>query len=222
MIYLRKDLSSLLVKSMKQNPNVLIFSHAVGMINLEDEMKGLTEELISLSLDLEKNKKTSVIKSNTGGYQSDLLESSHSIIKETKEIFAKAITQFAETIYIKKPFTINFDDPWLNVNRENHFNKTHTHAGSDLSVTYYCEVPTNSGGIVFENPVLHQRTTMIWYEKHDMWNSEFIQFAPKKYDLIIFPSYLPHFVEPNKSNQPRISLACNVQIRNDKDRRIIK
>ena len=148
---------------MKQNPNVLIFSHAVGMINLEDEMKELTEELISLSLDLEKNKKTAVIKSNTGGYQSDLLGSSYNIIKEIKNIFAKAITQFAETIYVKKPFTIYFDDPWLNINRENHYNKTHTHAGSDLSLSYYCEVPTNSGGIVFENPVLHQRTTMIWY-----------------------------------------------------------
>ena len=131
----------------------------------------------------------------------------------------KTLKQFYK---YKKPFTINFDDPWLNVNRENHFNKTHTHAGSDLSITYYCEVPTNSGRIVFENPVLHQRTTMIWYEKHDMWNSELIQLAPRKYDLIIFPSYLPHFVEPNKSNQPRISLACNVQIRNDKDRRVIK
>ena len=207
---------------MKQNPNVFFFSHAVGFFNLEDEMKELTEELIGLSLNLEKNKKTSVIKSNTGGYQSDFLESSNSIIKETKNIIAKAITQFAETIYVKKPFTINFDDPWLNVNRENHFNKTHTHAGSDLSITYYCEVPTNSGKIVFENPVLHQRTTMIWYEKHAMWNSEFIQLAPKKYDLIIFPSYLPHFVERNKSNKPRISLACNAQIRNDKDRRVIK
>ena len=130
---------------MKQNPNVFFFSHAVGIFNLEDEMKELTEELIGLSLDLEKNKKTSVIKSNTGGYQSDFLESSNSIIKETKYIIAKAITQFAETIYVKKPFTINFDDPWLNVNRENHSNKTHTHAGSDLSITYYCEVPTNSG-----------------------------------------------------------------------------
>ena len=58
---LRKDLGSFLVKSMKQNPNVLIFSHAVGMISLEDEMKELTKELISLSLNLEKNKKTAPI-----------------------------------------------------------------------------------------------------------------------------------------------------------------
>lgn len=207
---------------MKQNPNIFLFSHAVGTFNLEDEMKGLTEELIGLSLDLEKNKKTGVIKSNIGGYQTDLLKNSNRIIKETQVVFSKAITQFAETIYVKKPYTVLFDDPWLNVNRESHANKIHTHPRSDLSLTYYCEVPEDSGRIIFENPVLHQRTTMIWYEKHGMWNSEYIQFAPKKYDLIIFPSYLPHFVEPNKSNQPRISLACNVQIRNDKDRRVIK
>ena len=207
---------------MKQNPNIFLFSHAVGTFNLEDEMKGLTEELIGLSLDLEKNKKTGVIKSNIGGYQTDLLKNSNRIIKETQVVFSKAITQFAETIYVRKPFTVSFDEPWLNVNRENHSNKTHTHPRSDLSLTYYCEVPVNSGKIVFENPVLHQRTTSICYEKNDVWNSEYINLAPKKYALIIFPSYLPHFVEPNKSNKPRISLACNAQIRNAYDRRVIK
>ena len=207
---------------MKQSPNMFFFSHAVGMINLEDEMKGLTEELISLSLDLEKNKKTGVIKSNIGGYQTDLLKNSNRIIKETQVVFSKAITQFAETIYVRKPFTVSFDEPWLNVNRENHSNKTHTHPGCDLSLTYYCEVPVNSGKIVFENPVLHQRTTTICYEKKDMWNSEYIHLAPQKYALIIFPSYLPHFVEPNKSNKPRISFACNAKINNAPDRRVIK
>ena len=207
---------------MKQNPNIFLFSHAVGIFNLEDEMKELTEELIGLSLDLEKNKKTGVIKSNIGGYQTDLLKNSNRIIKETQVIFSKAVTQFAETIYVKKPYTVTFDEPWLNVNRENHSNRTHTHPGSDLSLTYYCDVPVNSGKIAFENPVLHQRTTTIDYEKKDVWNSEYITLTPQKYALIIFPSYLPHFVEPNKSNKPRISLACNAQIRNDQDRRIIK
>ena len=88
---------------MKQNPNIFFFSHAVGTFNLEDEMKGLTEELIGLSLDLEKNKKTGVIKSNIGGYQTDLLKNSNRIIKETQVIFSKAITQFA-TFFA---FTVN-------------------------------------------------------------------------------------------------------------------
>tara|TARA_Y100000590_G_scaffold418878_1_gene520102 strand:- start:1063 stop:1686 length:624 start_codon:yes stop_codon:yes gene_type:complete len=207
---------------MKQIPNAFLFSHAVGRFNLEDEMKKLNDELIILSFELEKKASTGVIKSNTGGYQSDLLENSNEIIKKIKNIFFQAVTRFAETIYIKKPFNINFDSPWLNINRENHFNKSHVHPGSDFSLTYYCEVPSNSGSIVFENPVLHQKTTMIWYEKHDMWNSEFVHIKPNKYDLIIFPSYLSHFVELNKSKKPRISLACNVQIRNDKDRRVNK
>ena len=38
---------------MKQNPNVFFFSHTVGIFNLEDEMKGLTEELIGLSFKFE-------------------------------------------------------------------------------------------------------------------------------------------------------------------------
>ena len=206
---------------MKQNQNVFFFSHAVGRFILEDEMNELNKKLINLSLDLEK-KSSGVVKSNIGGYQSDFLQRSNKIIGATKEVFLKALSQFADTIYIKKPYKVFFDDPWLNVNRESHSNKTHTHPGSDLSLTYYCEVPEDSGRIVFENPVLHQRTTSIWYEKHDVWNSEYINLTPKKYDLIIFPSYLPHYVEPNKSNKPRISLACNAQIRNDLDRRINK
>ena len=206
---------------MKQNPNVFFFSHAVGRFSLEDEMKELNKELINLSLDLEK-KNTGVIKSNIGGYQSDFLQKSNRIIGKTKDVIFKAITQFADTIYVKKPYTVLFDDPWLNVNRESNANKIHTHPRSDLSLTYYCEVPTDSGRIVFENPVLHQRTTSIWYEKHDLWNSEHINLSPKKYDLIIFPSYIPHFVEPNKSKKPRISLACNAQIINNQNRRVIK
>ena len=143
-------------------------------------------------------------------------------IVNAKTVIGKAKIIDGDTIYIKKPYNVIFDDPWLNVDRENHSNKTHTHPGSDLSLTYYCEVPANSGSIGFENPVLHQRTTSIWYEKHDVWNSEFIHLTPKKYDLIIFPSYLPHFVEPNKSNTPRISLVCNAQVRNTLDRKTLK
>jgi uncharacterized protein (TIGR02466 family) len=206
---------------MKQNENLFFFSHAVGRFSLEDEMKELNEKLINLSLDLEK-KNSGVVKSNMGGYQSDFLENSNKTIGATKKVILKAFNQFADTIYVKKPYTVIFDDPWLNVNRESHANKIHTHPRSDLSLTYYCEVPADSGRIVFENPVLHQRTTSIWYEKHDVWNSEHINLSPKKYDLIIFPSYIPHFVEPNKSKKPRISLACNAQIINNQNRRVIK
>ena len=39
---------------MKQIQNAFFFSHAVGRFSLEDEMKELNEELINLSLDLEK------------------------------------------------------------------------------------------------------------------------------------------------------------------------
>ena len=76
---------------MKQNPNALFFSHAVGRFSLEDEMKELNEKLINLSLDLEK-KNSGVVKSNMGGYQSDFLESSNKIIGATKKVILKAFS----------------------------------------------------------------------------------------------------------------------------------
>ena len=205
---------------MDQNPNILFFSHAVGYFNLEQEMEIMNKELIELSLRMEKNRKEAVEKSNAGGYQSDFLQDSEFVIRKWKKILVDVVAQFGKSIYLKEPFTIHVDKPWLNVNRKNHHNITHTHGGNDYSVVYYCEVPKNSGRLVFENPVLHQRTTTLWYHKHDMWNSEFIYFTPKKYGLVIFPSYLPHYVEPNKSNKPRISLACNLTITNEKNRRL--
>lgn len=207
---------------MRQNPNILFFSHAVGYFDLEEEMKQMNEELIILASKMEKNRASAVLKSNKGGYQSDFLEESEFVIKRWKKLLLEVVARFGKSIYLQEPFKIHVDKPWLNVNRKNHHNITHTHGGNDYSVVYYVQVPKNSGDLVFENPVLHQRTTTLWYSKHDMWNSEFIKITPKKYNLIIFPAYLPHYVEVNKSSTPRISLACNLTIFNEKDRRIQK
>jgi|TARA_R110000787_G_scaffold51695_2_gene122297 uncharacterized protein (TIGR02466 family) len=207
---------------MKQNENILFFSHAVGYFDLSEEMESMNKELITLAFRMEKNREKAVSKSNQGGYQSDFLLDSEFIVRRWKKILIDVVARFGKSIHLKEPFTIHVDKPWLNVNRKNHHNITHTHGGNDFSVVYYIEVPENSGRLVFENPVLHQRTTTLWYDKHDMWNSEFIYVTPQKHNLIIFPSYLPHFVEPNKSKKPRISLACNLSITNEKNRRLEK
>jgi hypothetical protein len=36
---------------------------------------------------------------------------------------------------------------------------------------------------------------------------------PKKYDLILFPAELLHFVTPNTSNKKRISVAFNLTLK---------
>ena len=44
-------------------------------------------------------------------------------------------------------------------------------------------------------------------------NASLLSYASKQNRAIFFPSWLPHFVKPNKSTANRISIAWNVQVK---------
>ena len=161
--------------------------------NLKKSHKKINASLKRLAYQV--NKFEGVKKSNRSGYQSDFLKDKllEDLIKSTQKYF----TEFAEEIGLLKPWS---------------FNALHTHGGEDFSLVYYIQVPQNSGAIVFETPVLHLRTSELKYNNQPFFNSPEIRYVPKKYDLIIFPSWLAHSVESNKSDEDRISLAWNTKI----------
>jgi uncharacterized protein (TIGR02466 family) len=49
-------------------------------------------------------------------------------------------------------------------------------------------------------------------KKFNSVNSGYWYAEPKEGDLIMFPSWLRHYVEPSKSNEDRISIAFNLEI----------
>ena len=50
-------------------------------------------------------------------------------------------------------------------------------------------------------------------EESNLYNSMGWQIPNENFKLILFPSYLEHFVESNKSDTPRISLSMNTFIK---------
>ena len=100
---------------------------------------------------------------------------------------------------------------WVNVNGKGHSNKKHMHYNSDILVSgvYYVKVPEKSGRIRFydpRNPMVH--ASLDWSYYH---NYEYHYFDPKEGQMIFFPSWLEHDVEPNETNEERISIAFNVR-----------
>lgn len=73
------------------------------------------------------------------------------------------------------------------------------------------KVPKESGGICFLNP-LEQNT----YNYHNFFSDACFQdtctYNCKENDLILFPSYVTHFVFPNLSDQERVSVAFNFDL----------
>jgi uncharacterized protein (TIGR02466 family) len=100
---------------------------------------------------------------------------------------------------------------WANVNPKGGFNRTHIHPNSLWSGVYYVKTLPNCGHLKLEDPrsiALMTRPRMkpgpqpgrLWREVH---------YEPVAGRLIMFPSWLNHCVDPNLSDDIRISVSFN-------------
>jgi uncharacterized protein (TIGR02466 family) len=96
---------------------------------------------------------------------------------------------------------------WVNLHDRGGFNFLHMHEGSLLSGSFYLQVPPGSGALTFRDPragVLHGVI------KGPVPNGHAdIHLSPSMGLLVLFPSWMEHYVEPHESDEPRICIAFN-------------
>ena len=112
-------------------------------------------------------------------------------------------------------------DPWLNINQKGNFNPPHIHPGNDYSGCYYISFPEDSGFIHFLDPRPQHRFSSPnprsenerenWYFSKNKYDSSFFTYPIKEGKVAIFPSWLMHYVDPNKNDNLRISIAFNAK-----------
>lgn len=100
---------------------------------------------------------------------------------------------------------------WLNVNDSRQcINSDHIH-DSVFSGVFYLKSPEGSGKLNIANPGINR----IWKgcvlaSKKNQFTGENIRIEPEEGNIILFPSYIPHSVEPNNHDEERISISFNV------------
>lgn len=111
---------------------------------------------------------------------------------------------------------------WANINRLGDYHNLHNHPHSYLSGTYYVQVPADSerqagsradldsGAISFYDPRGQANMTAI---KGDAQIDPEYRVLPRPGDILLWPSFLHHFVHPNLSVELRISVSFNVMIK---------
>ena len=150
------------------------------------------------------DKDEGVTKSNRGGWQSELLPPNGELEPLSAEIseFCKSINLGINEIVIPQM--------WINVNKKNDWNAIHLHGQYNLSGTYYVKVPKDSGQIVFRDPRPSAISNLFMVNTFD--KGEFRKVKTIEGLLILFPSYLDHFVEPSNADEDRISISFDVVI----------
>ena len=133
------------------------------------------------------------------------------LLKELAQLLYKAVDYYSQTDPLFPQKSKFYGKPeidyWTNINEPNSKNSLHSHNSYHFVGCYYIQ-SQGTGDLVFHNPAnLLQDCDP---------NSPFIShiaFTPKDGDLVIWPSWVPHEVETNFSNQQRINIAFNIKFR---------
>jgi uncharacterized protein (TIGR02466 family) len=100
-----------------------------------------------------------------------------------------------------------FLQSWVNMHDRGGFNFLHMHEGSLLSGSLYLKVPQGSGQFVFRDP---RPGVILGSVKGGVPNGHAdIHLTPSDGLLVLFPSWMEHYVEPHDSAEPRITIAFN-------------
>jgi len=155
-----------------------------------------------------------VVISNVGGYQSTTLTLQDRVPPTLTRLLG-ILTEQCQACAKEFGFgrSLGIANYWININKKNHYNKMHIHSSSILSGCYYAATTPQSGNIIFHNRpeasyILGEMKNIGAVESR--YTSTAQAFQPKAGAVLVFPSWLQHSVEENKSDQDRISIAFNL------------
>ena len=174
------------------------------------KLKGIDHEKIKKQLKkLKQIQRNPIEASNEGGWHSEIFWNPPPTYLEALN---KKIVKFVQET-ARKDFEIRGDTPihnsWFICNKKGDFNKPHKHPPYTLSGAYYIQAPKNSGDIVFKNDMeMNNYATTYW--NYNTVNSKEFTVVPEEGLLLIFPAWLEHYVNVNKSSQERIVYSFNI------------
>ena len=134
--------------------------------------------------------------------------------KEFKE-FAELVISTSKEILNELKYDVEdivITDMWATVLKSGEHHPAHTHSNNFLSGTYYLH-SDQGASIMFQDPRPAAGVILPRMTEQTMTNASLLTYDSKQNRAIIFPSWLPHYVKPNKSTNNRISIAWNIQLK---------
>lgn len=171
------------------------------------------EKLIEYCYGMKEAYPNNYTRSTINGWQSPAFTPKQNPVFFKQPFFEDFWNQFLKTIEeikIKEGHQFYLGNIWININSPGSYNLTHTHPGAMISGVYYVKVPKNSGGILFDNN-LAASSLLYKFCDNNVTDTNY-KIDPADGKMILFNSYLPHYVEQNNSDQDRISISFNVVV----------
>ena len=99
---------------------------------------------------------------------------------------------------------------WSNILKPNEMNRPHTHCNTILSGVYYLESNPQAPPIHFYDPRAQAKVLIPKFTQNTIENSDIWTYPSIVNRMLVFPSWLEHYVPVNNSNKNRISLSWDI------------
>ena len=162
-----------------------------------------------------------VYRSNTGGtWHSDLKLLKWAEVPELGQMFHNVFSSYATTLGVSKESEIAFTmQAWAMIYNDRGYSTVHTHPNCHFSSVYYVDNEVSEPITMATGAKVHpgdiefvDGRPAAGYQFPGVNFLPAFRLRPNAGEMIVFPSWLPHFVHPVVGKKDRICIACNASI----------
>jgi len=190
-------------------PTLFLRRRLPGHAAANEALLQLIEELETQNRDL-----------TTDYRETNILAHEHQAAGWLKDCVNKTAIDYLRRVGIAYPVNWSLQG-WANVNRIGDYHDPHNHPHAYLSGTYYVRVPKQPdmgetrkdlrpGAISFYDPRGAVNMSAI---KDDPQIEAEYTLRPEAGEILMWPAFLFHFVHPNLSDEPRVSVSFNLVLK---------
>jgi len=133
-------------------------------------------------------------------------------LKKLKEFCEKHIDTYVKQVINPKEETNYYiTQSWLNITKPGEWHPHHGHANSIISGVFY--ISTEEGDILtWVDPNSKEKELQSEIKDSNIWNTPEWSFTVNNNQLLLFPSWMVHYVPINESarSEPRKTIAFNI------------
>ena len=113
---------------------------------------------------------------------------------------------------VEVPYSFSIEEVWKNTYHRNYHQEQHDHRGYELSFVIFMEdYKENDAKFYFVNE-RNRVTPANWLDISHIAMADDLHIAPKRGEILFFPSHLLHGVSPHLSDEPRITISGNITL----------
>lgn len=175
-----------------------------------DDRASFNARMLALANQMRKKDPAGVANTNVQGWQSPNILQDLQEFEEMNRRILQVCQRIGESQHFS-PDIVYQHQAWVNISPPGASNSVHYHANCHFSGVYYISLQEpECGSIFFRDPRVASRMLTYPAVRPSEFTTSEVRMRPEEGRLYVFPGWLEHGVEVNRSDRDRVSISFNV------------